>query len=316
MSGVALQRHHRFSRRSPDSERTSPPRWFILTAALEAVGDGIARSLLPIVAVTILGAGPAYIGVLNAVALAGFLLLSLPLGALADRWSAPVKMMSASSLARAAVVLVGLGSWTLGLLDGALGLVLLLAMALIIGVADVVFTSGRQILIPRLVPVDQIRPLVGKVQSASQASTLAAPMVLTALLALFAAPVAWVGAAVSYLASILVQSALRSADAHERPDVPMRTLRTQMREGFSLISSVPQLKLITAANLLINSSSMVANTLLPVIALSTLRIPAAHFAALGSVGAVAGIAGAAVASSITSKLGLRWTRVGTSCMRS
>ena len=316
MSGVALQRHHRFSRRSPDPERTSPPRWFILTAALEAVGDGIARSLLPIVAVTILGAGPAYIGVLNAVALAGFLLLSLPLGALADRWSAPVKMMSASSLARAAVVLVGLGSWTLGLLDGALGLVLLLAMALIIGVADVVFTSGRQILIPRLVPVDQIRPLVGKVQSASQASTLAAPMVLTALLALFAAPVAWVGAAVSYLASILVQSALRSADAHERPDVPMRTLRTQMSEGFSLISSVPQLKLITAANLLINSSSMVANTLLPVIALSTLRIPAAHFAALGSVGAVAGIAGAAVASSITSKLGLRWTRVGTSCMRS
>lgn len=104
MSGVALQRHHRFSRRSPDSERTSPPRWFILTAALEAVGDGIARSLLPIVAVTILGAGPAYIGVLNAVALAGFLLLSLPLGALADRWSAPVKMMSASSLARALCV--------------------------------------------------------------------------------------------------------------------------------------------------------------------------------------------------------------------
>jgi hypothetical protein len=312
MSGVALQRHYRSSRRSPDSARTSPPRWFIVTAALESVGDGIARSLLPIVAVTILGAGPAFIGILNAVSLAGFLLLSLPLGALADRWSAPVRMMSASSLARAVAVLAGLSSWALGLLEGVLGLVLLLAMALIIGIADVVFTSGRQILLPRLVPVDQIRPLVGKVQSASQASTLAAPVVLTVLLSLFAAPVAWIGAAVSYLASIFAQSALRSADTRERPDVPIRTLHAQMREGFSLISSVPQLKMITAANMLMNSSSMVANTLLPVIALSTLRIPAAHFAALGSLGAVAGIAGAATASGVTSKIGLRWTRVGTS----
>lgn len=312
MSGVALQKLCRSSRRSSDSPRTPSPRWFIVTAALESVGDGVARSLLPIVAVTILGAGPAFIGILNAVSLAGFLLLSLPLGALADRWSAPVRMMSASSLARAVAVLAGLCAWALGLLDGVLGLVLLLAMALIIGIADVVFTSGRQILLPRLVPVGQIRPLVGKVQSASQASTLAAPVVLTVLLSLFAAPVAWIGAAVSYLASIFAQSALRSADTRERPDVPIRTLHAQMREGFSLISSVPQLKMITAANMLMNSSSMVANTLLPVIALSTLRIPAAHFAALGSLGAVAGIAGAAMASGITSKLGLRWTRVGTS----
>ena len=220
--------------------------------------------------------------------------------------------MSASSLARAVAVLAGLCAWALGMLDGVLGLVLLLAMALIIGIADVVFTSGRQILLPRLVPVGQIRPLVGKVQSASQASTLAAPVVLTVLLSLFAAPVAWIGAAVSYLASIFAQSALRSADTRERPDVPIRTLHAQMREGFSLIASVPQLKMITAANMLMNSSSMVANTLLPVIALTTLRIPAAHFAALGSLGAVAGIAGAAMASGITSKLGLRWTRVGTS----
>lgn len=312
MSGVALQRICRSNRPSPDSARPSPPGWFIVTAALESVGDGVARSLLPIVAVTILGAGPAFIGILNAVSLAGFLLLSLPLGALADRWSAPVRMMSASSLARAIAVLAGLCAWALGLLDGVLGLVLLLAMALIIGVADVVFTSGRQILLPRLVPVGQIRPLVGKVQSASQASSLAAPFVLTVLLSLFAAPVAWIGAAVSYLASIFAQSALRSADARERPDVPIRTLHGQMREGFSLIASVPQLKMITVANMLMNSSSMVANTLLPVIALSTLRIPAAHFAALGSLGAVAGIAGAATASGITAKLGLRWTRVGTS----
>lgn len=312
MSGVALQKLCRSNRRSPVSARPSPPGWFIVTAALESVGDGIARSLLPIVAVTILGAGPAFIGILNAVSLAGFLLLSLPLGALADRWSAPVRMMSASSLARAVAVLAGLCAWALGMLDGVLGLVLLLAMALIIGIADVVFTSGRQILLPRLVPISQIRPLVGIVQSASQASTLAAPVVLTVLLSLFAAPMAWIGAAVSYLASIFAQSALRSADARERPDVPIRTLHAQMREGFSLIWYVPQLKMITAANMLMNSSSMVANTLLPVIALTTLRIPAAHFAALGSLGAVAGIAGAAMASGITSKLGLRWTRVGTS----
>lgn len=285
------------------------PTWFILTSGLESVGDGITRSLLPIIAVAALGAGPAFLGVLNSLSLLGFLLLSLPLGALADRWSAPARLMSVSSGLRAGVMVLGVGSWVLGWLQGAGGMVVLLLMALVIGVADVAFTSGRGILIPRLVPADRIRSLVGRVQSISQVGSLAAPLVLSALLTVVAAPLAWLAAGAAYLVSLGTQIPLRRADAVEGTDRPRESLRTQMRQGFSHLKSVRQLRLITVANTLVNASNMVANTLLPVIALTTLGIAPAHFAALGSLGAVAGILGAAIASPITVAVGLRWARI-------
>lgn len=92
-------------------------RWFTATAAAESVGDSLARSLLPIVAVAVLGAGTATVGLLNALGLLAFLVLALPVGVLADRWSAPTRMMTLSSLVRAAVTLAAVLTWWVGWLD-------------------------------------------------------------------------------------------------------------------------------------------------------------------------------------------------------
>lgn len=50
------------------------------------------------------------VGLLNALGLAAFLVLGVPIGALADRWSAPTAVMTVSTVVRALAVAAAAGS--------------------------------------------------------------------------------------------------------------------------------------------------------------------------------------------------------------
>lgn len=286
-------------------------RWFTATAAAEVVGDSLARSLLPIVAVAVLGAGTATVGLLNALGLLAFLVLGLPVGVLADRWSAPTRMMTLSSLTRAAATFAGVFAWWVGWLEGSGGGVVLVLMALTIGVADVVFTAGQGLLVPRLVPGEQIRGVFGRMQSAAQAGAAVGPVLLSGMLLVLATPVAWLGSTVMYLLSILTQYRIRPQLPGPSPQ-PRTSMWAQARAGAGELFSHAVLARITVANMLNNAAVMAANTLLPVIALNQLGVSAPAYAAIGVGGALAGILGAMVAASITGRIGLRATRLLTS----
>jgi MFS family permease len=278
---------------------------FALTTFAEAIGDQTARSLAPIIAVSVLGAGTAWVGLLHSSSLVMFLLLSLPLGHLGDRLARPVAMMSLSTAARIVVSAAGIGAWLLGRLEGTAGLALLVAMMLVIGIADVAYTTGRGILVPRLVPADGIRALMGTVQTAAQIGTVLSPLLLAGILATAAPPLAWVGVIAAYLVSLFTQRALGGHD-----DAPPRDRgRPNLREGVAHLLRERTLRSITIASALSNSAAMAANTLLPVFALTLLDVGPAMFAALAGIGALTGVAGAASASAITECLGLRRVRV-------
>lgn len=298
-----------------DGPVTRSVRWFTATATAESVGDSIARSLLPIVAVATLGAGTATVGLLNALGLLAFLMLALPVGVLADRWSAPTRMMTLSSLVRAAVTLAGVLAWLVGWLEGPGGVVVLVLLALVVGVADVIFTAGQGLLVPRLVPGEQIRSVFGRMQSAAQAGAAVGPLVLSGMLLVLAAPVAWAASTVMYLLSVFTQGRIRP-ELPGPPQPPRTSMWAQARAGTGELFSNPVLARITVANMLNNAAVMAANTLLPVIALSRLGISPAAYALIGIAGALAGIAGAMVASAITGRIGLRATRLLTSAAMS
>lgn len=285
--------------------------WFTATAGLEAVGDSVARSLMPIVAVTVLGAGTFTVGLISSLGLGAFLLLSLPVGVLADRWSTPRRMMTLSTIVRAVVVALGSAAWLMGWLQGGPGLVVLMSMALVMGVADVAYTTGQGLLVPRLVEPERIRPVFGKVQSASQAGGAAGPALLTGLLAITAAPLAWIAATLLYVASACTQQ--RVTEVLPPPvAAPRSTMWAEARAGTRQLFAHPVLGRITVANTLNNAAVMGANTLLPVVALRELGLTPAVFAAIGTAGAVSGILGAAAASRVTTMIGLRATRLATS----
>lgn len=285
--------------------------WFTATAAVESVGDSLARSLLPIVAVSALGAGTATVGVLNSLGLGAFLLLALPVGVLADCWSAPVSMMTVSSLVRAGATLGVVAAWAAGQLSGAVGLMLLLAFALTMGIADVVFTAGQGLLVPRLVEPEEIRGVFGRMQTATQAGGAIGPLVLSGLLALLAAPLVWVASTVMYLVSAAAQRGIAPLRPGPPPQ-PRVSMWAMARAGTGQLFAHPLLARITVANVLNNAAVMAANTLLPVIALTVLGLAPAVYAGIGVVGALAGIAGAMTASTITARLGLRITRLASS----
>lgn len=300
MSGMALR-----------VSSTPSVRWFTLTTFAEALGDQMARTLAPIIAVSLLGAGTATVGLLHSLGLGMFLLLSIPLGAVGDRLSRPTAMMTISTVLRMSVIACGVLAWALGGLEGTRGIGILFGIMLVVGIADVSYTTGRSILVPRLVPADLIRPTMGTVQATAQIGTVLAPVALTALLALAAPPLAWIGALLAYLASVLTQSHLRGHDGPVGSTSAARHARgpNRLRDGVCHLLAEPTLRRVTASSALYNAAVMAANTLLPVIALTELHLSPAVFTGIGGLGAVAGIVGAASASRITARYGLRTVRI-------
>lgn len=292
-----------------DASTTRPVRWLVVTSVLEGLGDSLSRSLLPIVAVSVLGAGTAVVGVVNSVGLAAFLLLGLPVGVLADRWSAPTAMMTLSTIARAGVALAAVVCWLGGWLAGGVGTAVVLGLALAIGVADVGYTTAQGMLVPRLVAADEIRAVYGRVQASAQIGGTAGPALLSAALVAVAAPVAWLVPAAAYAGSAVAQRRITPvAPAPARP-VVRESAWASARAGAGVLLRSRVLRRVTLATTLSNAAVMAANTLLPVIVLTRLGVPPAVYAALGLVGAVAGVAGAAAAARVTARLGLVAARV-------
>ena len=174
------------------------PSGLFTTSFLESLGDSFSRSLLPIVAVSFLNTGTQIVGIINSFGLIAFLLLSLPLGILADRTGAPHKLMLFGTISRAVLTLSVVFTFSLGLLKDGIGIAILMMLALLIGIADVAFSSGQSLLIPQLVAQSEVRSIYGKVQAISQTGGALGPLMLSVTLAMLVAPIAWIVSAILY----------------------------------------------------------------------------------------------------------------------
>lgn len=159
--------------------------------------EQLSLAAVPLVAVLVLGAGPGEIGTLAAVQTLPFLLLSIPLGVLADRISRRRLMVWAEGL-RALSLIALLAMVVTGQLSIA-GLALL-------GFAGAVGTVGFSVaapaLVPALVPRAQLGRANGMLELARSAAYAGGPALAGAL-------VAWAGAAAAFvIAAVLSASAV------------------------------------------------------------------------------------------------------------
>lgn len=285
-------------------------RWLVTTSALDGVGDSLSRNLLPIVAVSVLGAGTAAVGVISSAGLVAFLVLGLPIGVVADRWSAPRTTMVLSTVLRAGVAATGVVAWAAGLLRDGAGVAVVVAMALAVGVADVGYTTAQGMLVPRVVPAEALRATYGRVQAAAQVGTTAGPALLSAALAVLVVPLAWAVPAAVYLLSALGQRKITPVLTPPDRSPVRESIWAAARAGTGVLLRSRVLRYVTAGTALTNASVMAANTLLPVIALEQLRVSPTTYAALGAVSALTGAGGALIAARVTARAGLVATRVG------
>lgn len=157
--------------------------WF--SSALESAGDEASRTLIPIIAVSMLGAGAFEVGVINALGLSAFLLFGVPIGVWVDRMRKRGIMITAD-VGRAAVVAALPAAY---LLDALAIWHLFVAVALI-SVADVCFTTAHSTFLPAIVDGKDLDEAYARLHSAETTITVGTPALSGALLRIVAASLA------------------------------------------------------------------------------------------------------------------------------
>ncbi len=182
--------------------------------------EQISLAAVPLVAVLALGAGPGEIGALATAQTLPFLLLSIPVGLLADRVSKR-RLMVAAEAVRALAFLGLLAAAALGQLS--------IPVLAVLGFLGAAGTVGFSVAAPALVPRAALAAANGRLELARSAAFAAGPALAGALVAWAGASPAFVLAAMlSVLALVLLRSLPEPAAAAL---APRRHPWVELKEG-------------------------------------------------------------------------------------
>lgn len=157
--------------------------------------EQLSLATVPIVAVLVLSAGPGEVGWLATAQTLPFLLLSIPLGLLADRGSRRRLMVQAEVL-RALALLAMIAA----LLFERLSIGLLAALGFIGAIGTVAFSVAAPALVTSLVPRASLALANGRLELARSAAFIAGPAIGGAL-------VAWTGASAAFVLATMLSAA-------------------------------------------------------------------------------------------------------------
>lgn len=270
---------------------------FWLGQGLSQLGAQFAAIAMPIVAVTMLHATDAQMGLLHAAETAAFLLVGLPAGAWLDRMRKRRVMIAADLVRVVAVATIPL-LWTAGMLE----IWHLFFVGAVVGVATVFFDVGYQSFVPVLVRDEHVGPANGALEATAQTMRLGGPAVAGSLLAVLSAPLLLAANALGFLLSAL--SLLLVRDREEvRPKHERQHLVREIGEGLRFVARTDFLVRIVGTTALTNLGSTIAMTLSPILILRILGLDPAVYGLLLTLGALGGLAGSLLATRIARRIG-------------
>lgn len=270
---------------------------FWLGQGLSQLGAQFAAIAMPIVAVTMLHATDAQMGLLHAAETAAFLLVGLPAGAWLDRMRKRRVMIAADLVRVVAVATIPL-LWIAGMLE----IWHLFVVGAVVGVATVFFDVGYQSFVPLLVRDEHVGPANGALEATAQTMRLGGPAVAGGLLAVLSAPLLLAANALGFLLSAL--SLLLVRDREEvRPKHERQHLVREIGEGLRFVARTDFLVRIVGTTALTNLGSTIAMTLSPILILRILGLDPAVYGLLLTLGALGGLAGSLLATRIARRIG-------------
>jgi MFS family permease len=216
-------------------------------AALSNLGDGILLVGGPLVAIQLTRSATLVAGALVALSLP-WLLLSLPAGALADRYDRRGVLLTTTVLRVGIVVLAGSTALT-----GSFSLPALYLTLFLVGACEVLFDTTSTSLVPSLVERGHLSRANGRLTAAQMVGNQFAGAPLAGLLVSVA--VAWVffGPAVLFVLAIpALRRVPRGAPITGRGDA---TLRADIREGLAELRARPVLVRLAALAAVVNIAS-------------------------------------------------------------
>lgn len=247
----------------------SPSRvyWQFWTAStVSSCGSGVTAVAMPVIALAVLKASAFEVSLLTAASYAAWLLIGLPAGSLVQRFrlrATQVSMDALRALAIASVpVAYALGGLTVAQLVG---------VALVVGLADVVFSVGNSTYLPRIIPkTDLIRrnSITSGTQSVLQ---FGAPALAGLLVAAVGPAVSLFVDSVSYgLSSVLLQ---QLPDPGRKARKASGGIRKDIKDGIAFVWQHPLMRPCVAAAATLNCGLGALTALLPLFVIRGLGDP-------------------------------------------
>ena len=228
--------------------------------------EQLTLAAVPIVAVLMLEAGPGQIGVIAAVQSLPFLLLSIPLGLLADRMSRK-KLMLLSEILRVFALMFLIAA----LLADQISVTLLAVVGFFAAVGTVGFSVSAPSLVPALVTRDNLAKANGRLELARSMAFAGGPALAGAL-------IAWMGASTSFVLSLMLSLAaggfLNQIQEPARAAVPARHPWLELKDGSYFVWNSNLLKPILFTSVAWNISWFVLQAIYVPYAIRTLGMDA------------------------------------------
>ncbi|MFJ3610892.1 MULTISPECIES: MFS transporter [Streptomyces] len=274
-------------------ERTFRRYWSGQTVSL--VGDQISLMALPLAAVLVLGADAAQMGWLKTLELLPALLLNLPFGAWADRRANRRRIMIATDLGRAALLLTLPVAYALDLLT--LGQLYVVAFG--VGALSVLFEVCNVTLFVALVPTERYVQANSLVNGSRSMAWLAGPSIGGILVQVLTAPVALLADALTYLASAGYLAKIRPVEP-----APAPVVKGHFTEGMRWVLRERSMRALFAASGTVQFFNYMFHTLFVLYVTTELGLGAGLLGLVLGTGAVGGLLGAVCSGAVVRRIGI------------
>ncbi|MGW1811280.1 MFS transporter [Streptomyces sp. NPDC002078] len=296
----------------PDSASRVAEFWRYWGAStVSGIGDAVTAVALPLLAVLVLRASAFEVSLITAASFASWLLVGLPAGVLVHRLPLRGTQVAMDLVRAAAVASVPVAA---GL--GVLSLLQLIVVALVVGLASVVFDVGNSTFLPSLVSKEELTARNSLTSGTRAATQLGGPSLGGVLVQLLGAATAIVVDSVSYLVSAALMGSLPRV-AHPAQEGPHRGMGEMIREGWRYVTRHPVIGPCTADATAVNFVCGGLMALTPVFLVRTLDASPALVGILIATEGLGTLVGAALTPRIVARLGsaraLRWAAVVSPC---
>jgi MFS family permease len=277
--------------------------------AISSIGTQISSFALPLLVLALTNS-PAQAGLLTALQRTPYLLFSLPVGVLIDRWNRKRVMLLANTLRCAVYALVP----TAFLFDH-LTLPLLAVVAVLSGAAYVFFDLADNSSFPRIVTPAQLPNAAALMEGTLSAADLLGPgiggfIVGLARTVVSGAALAYLADSISYLASVLGLLWIRTPFQASRAGQAKVSLRAEVMAGLRFLLAHPRLRVLALLTMGITLLTNATTLAVIVLARSTLQINALTLGLIFAGGGLGGVLGAILMPWLSARATIGWRLLG------
>jgi len=265
-----------------------------------AFGSRITRTVLPIIAILMVGASTTQIGILSVLGVTPGLFVAAFAGGMIDRGSKRNILIAADLVRAVAILAIPVSAWL-----GVLEICQLYAVITIVGIASAIFQIADNTYLPSLIAKKHLVSANSKLEATDSIAEATGPGIAGILVQLITAPMAMVIDAGTYLWSAFMLLRIDTPENPTEPKPKSDGLFSDAIAGFRVCMGHPTIKSLLVVNTLMNFFGGFFMTLYMVLGLTMLNLSPAVLGMVISVGGIGSFIGAMYAGKISNRLGIR-----------